>query len=96
MVADNPNLPPPQRPRPLPSAAQQSAYPAFDQAMQATQQITAALETCAAIKRCLVERPTLLSLALRTTIKHTESSLLTVLHDLQYFRDLIKVDITHE
>ena len=69
---------------------------AVERAVEATQQITEALATCAAIQQGITGKPFPLHTALRTTIKHTESSLLTALRDLQAFRDIVRENHAHE
>jgi hypothetical protein len=62
----------------------------------ATQQITEALKTCTAIREGVTGKPFPVHTALRTTIKHTENSLVTALRDLQAFRDIVREHSAHE
>lgn len=69
---------------------------AVEQAVEATRLATEALKACAAIQQGIVGKPFPLHTVLRTTIKHTESSLLTALRDLQAFRDIVRENNAHE
>lgn len=69
---------------------------AVEQAVDATRLVTEALKTCTAIHQGVIVKPFPVQTALRTTIKHTESSLLTALRDLQAFRDIVRENNAHE
>ena len=69
---------------------------ALERAVVATDQITAALETCNGLLQGVTGKPFPLHTALRTTLKHTESSLVTALRDLNTFRGIVKEHSAHE
>lgn len=69
---------------------------ALERAVVATDQITAALETCNGLLQGVTGKPFPLHTALRTTLTHTESSLVTALRDLNTFRGIVKEHSAHE